>query len=56
MSKVELQLAIDTTFYKILNVIGDICERACCDKEVFLIISCDLICDHVCVIDITIFK
>ena len=25
----------NTAFYKILNAVGDVCERACCDKEFF---------------------
>ena len=27
----------DTAFYKILNAIGDICERATCDKELLYV-------------------
>ena len=28
---------IDTAFYKILNVIDDICERTCCHKLLFYV-------------------
>ena len=28
--------SFDAAFYKILNAIGDICERTCCDKVLIL--------------------
>ena len=36
-SKVEVATTFDTEFYKILNVIGDICERTCCNKVLFYV-------------------
>ena len=40
-SKVETQVerTFDTAFHKTLNVIGDMCERTCCDKVLLYIVN-----------------
>ena len=34
MSKVEVHQTFNTAFYKLLNAIGDICERTCSSSAV----------------------
>ena len=54
-SKVKVHPTFDTAFYKILNGIGDICEKTC-DKVLLYVANKFLLFNSVFVVDTMTFK